>query len=228
MSKRAGKILVGALIAGGGICIGGQACGLLPGTLSMDGWWTVFLIVPGVLLLACVGLNAFDALLTGLGVLFLLDEQGVLPAGLGYRLAIPYGLVAVGLAVAFTREKKDGAPASSGGVFAGSSEKYCFAIGGSNVPQLGGGNFQDGLRALAIFGGVCLDLRGVELPADSVVHLCTIFGAARVLLPEGARLTVSSFPVFGRLQNACVSSGDPDAPAVAIKSVSVFGGVHIQ
>ena len=68
MSKKLGKILVGILIAACGVCIGGQACGLLPGGLSMDGWWTVFLIVPGVLFLACVGLNAFGALLTGLGV----------------------------------------------------------------------------------------------------------------------------------------------------------------
>jgi len=228
MSKKLGKIIVGILIAACGVCIGGQACGWFPGGLSMDGWWTVFLIVPGVLFLACVGLNAFGALLTGLGVLFLLDEQGILGEGLGYRLAIPYGLVVIGLALVFTQKKQRETVPKSSGVFAGSSEQFCFAVGGSNSRQFSGSSFCSGLRAITVFGKASLDLRGAQLSGENVIHLCTVFGTAEVLLPAGLRLTISSFPVLGSLKNAYVPSDEPDAPVIALKSISVFGGVHIQ
>jgi len=228
MSKKLGKILVGILIAACGVCIGGQACGLLPGGLSMDGWWTVFLIVPGVLLLACVGLNAFDALLTGLGVLFLLDEQGALGGSLGYRLAIPYGLVVIGLAFIFSQRKPRESVPSSRGIFAGSNETLCFAVGGSNSRQFRGDSFRSGLLAISVFGRSCLDLRSAQITEDSVIRLCTVFGFAEVLLPEGLRLSISSFPVFGRQINAYVPATDPNAPVITVKSVTVFGGVSIQ
>ena len=228
MSKKFGKILVGVLIAACGVCIGGQACGWFPGGLSMDGWWTVFLIVPGVLLLASIGLNAFDALLTGLGVLFLLDEQGVLPSGLGYRLAIPYGLVVIGLALIFAQKKPRETVPMSSGIFAGSNERLCFAVGGNNSRQFTGDSFCSGLIAIPVFGRVRLDLRGAQLTGENVLHLCAVFGAADVLLPEGLRLNVSSFPVLGSMKNAYLSSGESDAPVMALKIVSVFGRVQVQ
>lgn len=227
MSKKLGKIVVGILIAACGACIGAQAAGLLPGGLSTDGWWTVFLIVPGLLLLACVGLNAFDVLLTGLGVLFLLDEQGVLRGGLGYRLAIPYGLVVIGLALVFCQRKQRGFVPSSSGVFAGTGEQSCYAVGGSNTPQLKGSRFS-GTRGVAAFGTINLDLREAALADESVVRLCVVFGAANIALPENALLMIRSFPVFGGVKNAFVPTAGPDAPLVIVRLVSVFGGVHIQ
>lgn len=228
MSKKFGKILVGVLFAACGIFIGGQACGWFPGALSMAGWWTVFLIVPGVLFLACVGLNAFDALLTGLGVLFLLDEQGVLNDGLGYRLAIPYGLVVIGLALIFAQKKPRESIPMSSGVFAGSNERLCFAVGGNNSRQFTGSSFCSGLIAIPVFGRVRLDLRGAQLSGENDMHLCVVFGSADILLPDGLRLTVSSFPVLGSMKNAYLSSNEGDAPVMALKIVSVFGRVQIQ
>ena len=228
MSKKVGKIIVGILIAACGVCIGGQALGLFPGySLTMAGWWTVFLLLPGVLILAAAGLNMFSALITGFGILFLLDEQGILADGLGYRLAIPYALVVVGLAVIFHKCGPREFRSYSGGIFAGSRGDSYFAIFGGSTPQLSGG-FRNA-RGVAVFGSVNFDLRGTEIRSESVLHVCAIFGTAHVVLPPDVRLLTNSVHIFGGIMNDFVpAKDDPNAPVILVRAVSIFGGTCIR
>lgn len=50
--------------------------GVLPFNPFFEGWWTMFLIVPGIYYMTRQGVQVGNALLLGLGVFFLLDAQG--------------------------------------------------------------------------------------------------------------------------------------------------------
>lgn len=228
-SRQAGKRVAGILIAACGVCIGAGALGLFPGySLSMDGWWNVFLILPGVLLFAACGVNVFATLATGLGVLFLLDEQGVLASGIGYRLAIPYALLVIGLAVALRRRGARALYPASGGILAGGREGRYFTVFGGNTPQLAG--LFHGARGVAVFGALHFDLSGAQIRNESVLHVCTVFGAAQIDLPPDVRLLTSGVHVFGGITDefSQTASGEADTPVLLVRTVGIFSAIRIR
>lgn len=69
-------ILVGLGFVAVGVYLFGWAAGFWDYFL-FEGWWTLFLIVPGVALMIRDGVNMGNTILTVIGVLLLLNEQGV-------------------------------------------------------------------------------------------------------------------------------------------------------
>ncbi len=231
MKKKAVSIVFGILIVAAGVLIGGQALGYWPDyKLSMDGWWTVFLILPGIVSICNHGLGAGNSIITGLGVLFLLDEQGILKDDLGYELAIPYVLIIIGLSLIFKKresfEECDFREHNKG-VYAGTMGETYFAIFGSNTPQLEGTDFR-GASSRAIFGMVTFNLQNTDISRDCVINALSIFGKTDIVLPKDVRLLVHSVPVFGGVVNKFVAeTPDKSSPAVLVRAVSVFGGTNI-
>ena len=97
MKKRNNQILGVLLILIGGLFLL-QATGVINNFL-FDGWWTLFLIIPGLLSMSRQGITVGNTILVLIGVLFLLDEQGI--ALRGYL--VPAVLIALGLAVIFRK-----------------------------------------------------------------------------------------------------------------------------
>lgn len=227
MTKKAVSVVVGIFIAAVGVLLGGQALGFWPDyKFSMAGWWTVFLILPGILSIFGSGPHMFSSLITGLGILFLLDEQNVLQNDLGYKLAIPYALVVVGLSIVFKKREPREFREANSGVYAGTRDENYYAIFGTNTPQLNNADFR-GANAYAIFGSIGLKLQNAPISHDCVINTYSIFGSVDITLPKDVRLLVRSVPIFGGVENRFVSQADKSAPAVLVRSVSVFGGVNI-
>lgn len=53
-----------------------QAFDIIQGTIFFNGWWTLFLIIPGIVSMSRTGVTAGNTILLVLGVGFLLQEQG--------------------------------------------------------------------------------------------------------------------------------------------------------
>ena len=84
--------------------------------------------------------------------------------------------------------------------------------------------------AVAVFGGVELDLRDAELPPGGMqLSAWAVFGGVNVTVPEGVRVEVSGIAVFGGRQ---VHGGDaphsPQAYTVRVHAIAVFGGVNVK
>ena len=78
MRERFSNILLGLvwiLIAVGIIC---KAFGLWDFELFFDGWWTLFIIVPSFISIIKYGFGVVSTSALYVGVLFLLDRQGIL------------------------------------------------------------------------------------------------------------------------------------------------------
>jgi len=66
---------------------------ILPAIPTFHGWWTLFLIVPGVISLSRTGATLGNVLLITFGVYFLLDANGI---NLSSFVA-PIALIAIGI-----------------------------------------------------------------------------------------------------------------------------------
>lgn len=73
--------------------------GLLDINLFFAGWWTLFLIVPALYMMVKSGIQTGNVVLLGVGVYFLLDEQGV---RLGW-IVLPAVLILLGIAMIFRK-----------------------------------------------------------------------------------------------------------------------------
>lgn len=227
MKKSLTSIILGILVIILGIFFGAQAMGYFENyKVSLDGWWTLFLIIPCTISIINSGFNLFNTILAGIGVLLLLAQQEVLRDGLGYKLIIPFVLIVFGLSLMFRRPirlKKE----SNNGVFSGNSGENYFAVFGGNSPKFDGLDFR-GANTFAIFGGIDLKLQNALIKRDCVINAYSVFGGTDIYLPKYVRLLVNSTPIFGGLENRFESQGGENAPTVYIRSLSIFGGTDIR
>jgi hypothetical protein len=84
--------------------------------------------------------------------------------------------------------------------------------------------------AVAVFGGVELDLRDAELPREGVrLSAWALFGGIDVTVPEGTRVELSGFAVFGgRNVEGGDRPTDPTGFVLRVQAVAVFGGVNVK
>ncbi len=227
MKKSTVSVVLGLLIVALGLFFGAQALGYLEQyKVSLDGWWTLFIIVPCVISIVNSGLNTFNTLGAGIGVLLLLSAQGVFQDGMGYKLIIPLILTIFGLSLVLKRPIRF-RKQSTNGVFAGSTGENYFAVFGGNTPQFDGVDFR-GANAFAIFGGVDLKLQNAIIRRDCVINAYSVFGGTDIWLPRNVKVVVNSTPVFGAVENRFVSESVENGPTVLVRAISIFGGTDIR
>jgi len=227
MKKSTVSVILGLLVVAFGVFFGLQALGYLKEVkVTFDGWWTLFIIVPCVISIVNSGLNLFNTIAVGVGVLLLLSEQGVFQNDLGYKLMIPYVMVIFGLSIIFKRPIKLNKEGNNG-IFAGNQGENYFAVFGGNTPNFNGVDFR-GANAYAIFGGVELKLQNANIRRDCIINSYTVFGGTDIILPKNVKAIVNSTPIFGGVDNRFLSEAGENAPTVLIRAISVFGGTDIK
>lgn len=75
MKKDISTIIIGLLFLAAGVAVGGSMLGYFDFHISLDGWWTLFLIVPALLAIAQGGINVGNIVLLAVGVILLLDQD---------------------------------------------------------------------------------------------------------------------------------------------------------
>ena len=95
--KNLGTLVFGFALIAAAILLVGNTSGWWDFSLFFDGWWTLFLIVPGVISLLNNGIDAGNIILIGVGTLLLLNEQEILIFSWVWLVA--FILVVVGISV---------------------------------------------------------------------------------------------------------------------------------
>lgn len=200
---------------------------------NFNGWWTVFLIVPGLASIIGYGFSLWGAALVLIGGWFLADAQHWIPPQVSSSIIWIVLLLLVGLRLIFgtlRRPKMPDGPVILDGVKgacdSSSTVNYSTVFGGievaNNSPSLCGGTVS------AAFGAVKIDLRGAVPVDGAVLQADAIFGGVEILVPQNCRISVKGFPFFGGADCKAVRSNDPSLPLLTIKYTSVFGGVEIK
>ncbi|GAB3748329.1 DUF1707 SHOCT-like domain-containing protein [Microlunatus parietis] len=83
--------------------------------------------------------------------------------------------------------------------------------------------------AIAVFGGVELDLRDAvfEAPVVEIIGFWC-FGGMDVLVPEGVEVRDQTAGVFGGTDITRLGDPVPGAPVIVLKGMSLFGGVSVK
>ncbi|WP_280718657.1 DUF1707 domain-containing protein [Kitasatospora sp. MAP5-34] len=85
------------------------------------------------------------------------------------------------------------------------------------------------LKAVAIFGGVEIDLTDAVFESPEVViEVTAVFGGVEIKVPENVTLQGAGVGIFGGFEVQEQTSADPYAPVVLVKGAAVFGGCEAK
>src|SRR6476469_2701152 len=99
----------------------------------------------------------------------------------------------------------------------------------SHVRRVGQWLLPRHFRALAIMGGVDLDLTQVVLgPGRSEIEAVAFLGSVKIIIPKGMRVQVEGDATFGTfgLKEGAAAWAPADAPTIVVSGSAYFGAVE--
>ena len=224
--KKTESFVFGLLFIILGVVFGLKALGIADINIFFDGWWTLFLIIPGLIGLIKDKDKTGNMILLIVGVLLLLGSQNVLSFAIIWKLMFPVILVLIGVSCIFKGitgndlcnrikevkcDDKDNLKCDA--VFSGQKVVVDNSILGAEVN--------------AVFGGLELDLREAKLKKDIVITASAIFGGIDIFLPDDVNLQINSMNLFGGVDDKSKKNKDAKI-TVYLNSNCIFGGIDIK
>lgn len=253
MKRNSTRILMGVIFLCAAVVIFGNSTNLW--NIDFTGWWTLFLIVPGIAGMLDYGIEIWNTALVLVGAWLLALARGWLPEGLGGSLIWVGVFLLIGLELLFggTRRKFRNYNSGDPSVFTNNPGNAQYSNPGQNTPPFNNDGWVNretnetishtsvfsNLRIAndshaflsaaltAVFGNVMYNLRGCVPVNGAVVDAVAIFGNVTVFVPENCRLQVKGVPIFGGCRCRVMRPNDPSLPLLTIRYTSVFGGVEI-
>lgn len=87
------------------------------------------------------------------------------------------------------------------------------------------------LRAVAILGGIVLDLRDASLPAGvTEIDVTAVMGGVQLLVPPGLSVEVTGSAILGGFDHVerVPAQVAPDQPVLRVHGLAVLGGVSVE
>lgn len=233
MNKNISRILWGLCILLFGVGMILYATGVIR-ELRFDGWWTVFLIIPGTAMLFQRGCRTGGGILVLLGVYFLLKAQKVIDFNLSWPIIIGIILIYAGLMLLFGWVFHPKAPKEhihpsfscrNGSVDFNDFPSYQAVFSGFEVAN--SSKALRGAKGTGVFGSLTIDFTGAQLAGDCKMELHAVFGEVKIRAPQNVQLLVNACPIFGSVENHAVRQDDEQLPKLIVEATAVFGSVEI-
>jgi predicted membrane protein len=197
-------------------------------------FWPVTLILAGIVNLTNRSGRAWGAILLIAGVVLQLDNLGL--AHIRIWDLWPLAIVAVGLMLMWSsfearRRSAPGTPGSPAVLDSDSAINMVAVFGGSER-RISSQNFRGG-KAMAVFGGVELDLRDATIEGDeAVLELNCVFGGVEIHVPRNWNVDGRCIPIFGgysdETRQSVATDAAPKIKTLVITGTVIFGGVEIS
>lgn len=163
----------------------------------------------------------FGLVFTAVGVLFLLDNFGLIH--FGFSELWPFILVIVGIAIL-----RHG--------YGGSRDRATDSDYIDHSAILGGGEYRytsktlKGGKLFGFMGGCEVDLRQADIQGDGMtIDVFIVMGGVEIKVPESWQVTVQGLPLMGGLSNN-TSRGQEVAPGkkLLVKGTAIMGGIEVK
>lgn len=221
------------------------------------------IVISWQMLLIVLGVNAFyrkrytaGLLLFSIGIIFLLPVLGrTFPEifgvlhNLDLRLYWPIVLIAIGIAMIFTRtfseRRKNKYDKENSNIEVNNDASKDVDLKGiynngdsvdknvlfsSSTQIVFSNNFKGG-ELNAAFGAIQIDLRKVKLSENNFLEANALFGSVILYIPEDWKINVKSENLFGGIQDKRINISqnfDDNTPALNFKGGCVFGSIEIR
>ena len=235
MKKDYSALIWGLIFVAVGIIFGGNALNIWYIDIFFPGWWTLFLIIPGLISMVRYGFNWGSGILVIIGLVLLFDALDIIDDGVIWKLIFPLVLVAVGISIIasfFRTGTKKGIESDE------YSKSKSYKYDSTQYPRytaiLGGGDYKNntedlkGVVAEAILGGLSIDLRDAKITEDIVLELTAVLGGIDIFIPDNVRVEIiSGVPVLGGFEHK-INRNAISGPKVRIKYTAVLGGIEVK
>jgi predicted membrane protein len=224
------RILFGILFVALGIAIIGDVAGVWDLSKYSNGWWALFIVVPGLAGIISSGFEFWNVGLVVIGCWLYGDANNFFgDKGLSWLWLLGIMLVVLGIRVIFGsshhKYKKIPIDVFDDRKFSESAEdypEYSCVFSSQNITNksqtLSGG------KASAIFGKMVLDLRDVSIKNNITFEVNSVFGNLDVIVPKNVPVRL----VFGNYHNFAANNNfDKNAARIDLKGAAVFGQINI-
>ncbi len=230
MNSKLHSIVWGICLCVFAVLLVGNMAGILSFSLFFSGWWTLFLIIPGLCGLFSKGSRWGSAIMLLIGIIFLLSAQGVVAPQVVWQLilAIVVLWIGIGLIVRGAFNKKlDFHPHNLSSEKTEDGLERFTSIFGSQKKRYEGEVFE-GADLLSVFGNVSLDLRNSVIEQDVTIRAQSIFGGITIKVPDTLNVIVTNgTSIFGGVSNKTDNRGD-NAVTLYLRGTTLFGGIDIR
>jgi predicted membrane protein len=227
-----GGLLLGTVLAGVGVLLLLDNLGIRVFDQIWE-WWPCILIAAGAarVVTACGwGGRVWGSALIFGGGICLLNNLGFIHGNV-WSFFWPVILIAVGLGM-LARGFEHGGMFSTNATGAGlsatagdSDTLATWAVFGGSRRRIESQNFEGG-EALAIFGGINIDLTKAGMQKDEVrLEANALFGGIDIRVPESWQVVVRGAGIFGGYEDSPV---EEKKPRLIVSGFAVFGGVVVK
>ncbi|MBR3791295.1 MAG: hypothetical protein IKK18_01210 [Clostridia bacterium] len=219
MKKLTGIIIGAVLIACGVIYILG-AFGITDVNVSLDGWWTLFIIIPCLNGLFTSKDKFGNFIGLAVGVLLLLAAQNVFEYDMIWKIIVPLIIIMIGikLIVKTVSPKTNPDKTQNENMAAFSSQNFDYTDEEIVVAKIG-----------AVFGGAKCNLLDSKIKDGSQLDLFCAFGGADIFVPENVNIKINTFCLFGGISDKrVIKETNKDNVTLTINGFCIFGGADIK
>lgn len=217
MKENLGKYVWGLAFVLLGLLLLCNSFDLFHFTIFFKGWWTLFIIIPALIDLITKEEKLSSSFFLVLGLALFCASNDYIGYGDVFTIFLCLAFILMGLKIMFrsdkpTKFKRSASLPNYTGIF-GACEEKC------NTDYKGG-------SAMAIFGGVDLDLTDVKLKDDIHIDVFCMFGEITLKTDGNIEIISSTFNVFGGTENKNKSKSK--GKKIYIDGFCMFGGIEIK
>ena len=218
-------IVLGAILVACGVIYILSAFGIADIEISLDGWWTLFIIIPCLNGLFTSRAKFGNFIGFVMGVLLLLASQNVFDYDMVWKTVVPLIIIMLGIKLivktTFTSKQTENTYEEKGkseNMAAFSSKKFDYTDEEITVAKIG-----------AVFGGAECNLTGAKIKDGSELDLFCVFGGADIIVPQNVNVKNNTFCLFGGISDKReIVAEDTDKVTLTINGFCIFGGADIK
>lgn len=228
------RIMFGILFIGLGVAIIGQVAELWDLRDYSNGWWALFIIVPGIAGIISSGFQFWNVALVIIGVWLYGNENNMFGMkDISWTWLFGVMLIFVGIKIVIGTSHKAYKKIPIGdinnGKFNESTEDYPeYNCVFSNLNISNKSQSLKGGTASSVFGKMVIDLREVNIQSNISFEVNSVFGGLDVLTPKALPVRLNMTPVFGSYHNFASNLNiDKNVPYIELKGAAVFGNINV-
>ena len=200
--------------------------------ISLEGWWTIFIIVPCFVNIFNDKNKTGSIIGFGIGILLFLAARDVILWADIWKFIVCLVAVVWGLSLLFF-SKKSGCghchtDSKSEPIIMDGSKMHKIDVSFSKQDYSYSGQRFEGAEVHTSFGYTCLDLRGADIMDGAVITLECSFGGIDIRVDKGICIKNEINTSFAGVECNCITQQADGLKTLYVKGRCSFGGIEIK